>query len=75
MEALRSIKLQKIIEDFDLEVLVEAEGYRDYQITTEDVNRPALQLAGYFDYFDQERIQTIGRVENTYLSDLSHEQR
>jgi len=75
MEAVRSIKLQKIIEDFDLEVLVEAEGYRDYPITTEDVNRPALQLAGYFDYFDQERIQTIGRVENTYLADLSHEQR
>lgn len=36
-------------------------------ITQADVNRPALQLAGFFDYFDSNRIQIIGHVENTYM--------
>ena len=38
---------------------------------TYDVNRPAMQLAGFYNYFDPERIQIIGRVESTYLDTLS----
>ena len=38
-----------------------------------DVNRPALQLAGFFDHFDCERIQLIGYVEYTYLQTLEYE--
>ena len=33
----------------------------------QDINRPALQLAGFFDYFDHHRVQIIGHVENTYM--------
>lgn len=36
-------------------------------ITQSDVNRPALQLAGFFDYFDHHRVQIIGQVEHTYI--------
>jgi HPr kinase/phosphorylase len=39
------------------------------------VNRPALQLAGFYDYFDPKRIQAIGRVETTYLESLPPEKR
>ncbi len=35
-----------------------------------EVNRPALQLAGFFEHFDSERVQIIGRVERAYVSTL-----
>ena len=38
-----------------------------------DVNRPALQLTGFFEHFDNERVQIIGNVEQAYLSTLSEE--
>ena len=39
------------------------------------MNRPGLQLAGFFDYFDDKRLQVIGRVETTYLEGLTSEER
>lgn len=75
MENLRSVKLKKIIENFDLEILLSQEGYEERRITTEDVNRPGLQLAGFFDYFDPKRLQTIGLVETSYLEGKSSEER
>ena len=39
-------------------------------ITQADVNRPALQLSGFYDHFDNERVQIIGYVENAYLESL-----
>ncbi len=44
-------------------------------VQREDVNRPALQMAGFFDYFDFERLQVIGRVEATYVAQLTPEER
>ncbi len=75
MESKYSVRLGRLAEEFNLEVLRGAEGWADYPVRTEDVNRPALQLTGFFDYFDPKRIQIIGRVEDTYLSGLSAEQR
>ena len=40
-----------------------------------DVNRPALQLAGYYEHFDRERVQLIGVVEYTYMQRMTEEQR
>lgn len=70
-----SVKLSKLIDEFGLEVLRGATGYQDRAIATEDVNRPGLQLTGFFDYFDPERLQVIGLVEVTYLSGLSSQER
>ena len=75
MESLYSVRLGKLIEEFHLEVLRGAEGYENVAICTEDVNRPGLQLVGFFDYFDPKRLQVIGRVETTYLAGMSAEQR
>ena len=44
-------------------------------MSTTDVNRPGLQLAGFFDYFDPKRLQIFGMVENTYLGNMSSERR
>ena len=70
-----SVLLGKIAEEFHLEVVRGAENWEENPGRIEDLNRPALQLTGFFDYFDPERIQIIGRVEDTYLSGLSSEER
>ena len=70
-----SISLGTIIDKFNLEVLYGPEGYRDQQITIEDVNRPGLQLAGFFDYFDFTRLQVVGLVETSYLQRLTRGER
>jgi HPr kinase/phosphorylase len=43
------------------------------KVTVPDINRPALQLAGFFDHFDNERVQIIGRVEAAYISQMDDE--
>ena len=75
MESLYSVKLGELIKRFHLEVLRGGAGYEDVPIRTEDVNRPGLQLTGFFDYFDPHRLQVIGKVEDTYLSGLTADQR
>ena len=63
MASKTGIKLGLIIDTFHLDVLYGPEGYRERLITIEDVNRPGLQLTGFFDYFDKERMQLLGLVE------------
>lgn len=75
MAPIRYVKLKKIIEDFGLEVLRGPKGYEERKITSDDVNRPGLQLTGFFDYFADERLQLIGLVETTYLNKLTSQQR
>lgn len=48
---------------------------KEVLIDTADLNRPGLQITGFFDYFDPSRIQVFGMVENTYLAGLSSEVR
>lgn len=43
------------------------------EISQTDINRPALQLSGFFDYFDAERLQLIGNVEYAYMKTLEEE--
>lgn len=45
------------------------------EISQTDINRPALQLSGFFDYFDAERLQLIGNVEYAYMKTLEEEGR
>ena len=70
-----SVKLKTIAEEHDLIVVNKATDYETAVITTADVNRPAMQLTGFYNYFDPKRLQIIGRVESTYLDTLSTEER
>lgn len=70
-----SVSLREIVDEFQLEDLTHANRLDEIMITTSDVNRPGLQLAGYFEYFGSDRIQIIGKVETTYLADVSSEER
>ena len=66
-----SVTVEKLIKDFDLEVLVE--GKPNELITVNDINRPGLQLAGFYNYFAPERLQVIGKAEWSFLDDMQVE--
>lgn len=70
-----SVTVEQLKERFKLEILTPEIEYRHRKITQSDVNRPALQLAGFFDYFDPTRLQIIGKVEWTYLEQITPEER
>ncbi len=70
-----SVKLSAIVEEYNLKPVVTPDGCGDIEITVADVNRPSLQLAGFYEYFDPSRLQIIGMVEYTYLESLSSEDR
>ena len=69
------VGLKKIIDEFGLELVYESTDINSVYITNNEVNRPSLQLAGFFDYFDNTRIQVIGRVEITYINKMTPEDR
>ena len=62
-----SVPLRTIAEEHGLEPLHTSVDYATRLLTVADVNRPALQLAGFYNYFDPKRLQILGRVESTYL--------
>lgn len=75
MEHAYSVMLTQLVSEFDLEVVRAGHNYEETKICAEDVCRPGLQLAGFFDYFDPNRLQLIGKVETTYLGGVSSEER
>ena len=70
-----SVPLTTIVKEFELQVVHAATDYESIQITVEDVARPGMQLAGYFEHFDPMRLQVLGNVEMSYLSKLSAQER
>ncbi len=70
-----SVALTHVVEKMDLKNLTPDVDMSQIRISLPDINRPALQLAGYFDHFDSERVQIIGYVEYTYLEHLPREKK
>ena len=70
-----SVSLKTIVEEHELKPLHLSKNFETMKVTTADLNRPAMQLTGFYNYFDPKRIQIMGRVESTYLDTLSDEQR
>ena len=70
---MQGVKLTDLIEKMNFKNLTPQVELAGRYITVPEVNRPALQLTGYFDYFDYVRVQLIGVVEDAYLQTLSTE--
>ncbi len=70
-----SISLSKVVEKMNLKNLTPNVDMSQIRITVPDINRPALQLTGYFEHFASERVQIVGYVEYTYLLGLPMEQK
>ena len=62
-----------MIEKLQLVNLVPEVSTDEIEISSPEINRPALQLAGYFEHFASERVQSIGYVEYTYLKSLDRD--
>lgn len=67
MEEHDRVSLKEIIEKFKLENLTPEVPVDEIFITKPDINRPALQLTGFMEDFDNDRVQIIGNVEHSYL--------
>jgi len=61
-----SINLEEFCSSLNLEVIHDG-GHKDLAITNSNINRPGLQLYGFYEYFDYDRVQIIGKVEYSYL--------
>ena len=75
MASTYSVPLKELVEAFSLEIVYQATDYDKIQLTVEDVSRPGLQLAGYFDHFAPMRLQVMGNVEASYIEKLSEAER
>ena len=72
---MKGVELTKMMQELNLKNATPDIDMSDKIITTSEINRPALQLAGYLAHFDNERVQIIGYVEYTYLQQMSEEER
>ena len=72
---MNGVPLTKLAEEFSLEVAFAASDFEKRCLTVEDVARPGLQLAGYFDHFEPSRLQVMGNAEAGFLGTLMPEAR
>ncbi len=75
MEEKYTVKLSKIISEFDLETLFLPDLPENIHIECTRVNRPGLQIAGFYDYYEPARIQIIGKAEKKFIDTLTPEER
>ena len=75
MEENMGVSVSKLYKKMNFECLTREINTDDIMIEHAEINRPALQLTGFYDYFDHERVQIIGMVENAYMETLSKEER
>ncbi len=72
---MEGVSVEKVAKKLQLVSFTEEMDLKKFRIKLPDVNRPALQLSGYFEHFEQSRVQIIGMVEYTYLEHLPKEEK
>ena len=70
-----SVSIEKLIEKLNLKNLTPEVDITIKKITQPDINRPALQLAGYFEHYEETRPQIIGFVEYSYMEHMEDEKK
>ncbi len=68
-----SVSLKKIIDELSLEIINMPKDPSEILVTSMDLNRPGLCLDGYFAFFDEKRLQIIGKTEDGFLAELGSE--
>ena len=67
------VSLGRIIKEFSLEEIYTPCEPENIMISTAEINRPGLQMAGYYEYFDEKRIQILGISEISFLKRFTPE--
>lgn len=75
MEHSYSVKLRTVVDQMGWQLVVESTDYNDRRLNTAKINRPGLQLAGFYEFFTQERIQLVGKTEMAYINQLTSEEK
>lgn len=75
MFEIRSVPLKTLVEEFHLDIAFAATDFDKVRLTVEDVGRPGLQLAGYYDHFEPMRLLVMGNMEASYLQKLDEAER
>ena len=65
-----NVRIETLIEKFNLKNLTPEVDITLKKITLPDINRPALQLAGYFEHYEETRTEIIGFVEYSYMEHM-----
>ncbi len=65
-----SVKMEEIVDKMKLENFTPELDITKVRVKVPDINRPALQMAGYFEHFEAIRLQVIGFVEYSYMQGL-----
>lgn len=68
-----TVALNRIIDEFSLEAIFLPSNAQELVISTTEINRPGLQMAGYYEYFDEKRIQLFGLSEISFLKRFTEE--
>ena len=74
MDSNQRVSIRQIVKDLNLSIVHMPEN-KDYYVYSQDINRPGLQFAGYFEDFAYERIQIVGKAEYNYFSYIDEEKR
>lgn len=69
------VSLDKVISEFHMETIYLPDLPENIKITCARVNQPGLQMVGFYDHYEQARLQIIGKVENLFLAQLPKEER
>ena len=75
MAEIFSVTVEEIIKQLNMEIIYAPENISSLVVTENDCNRPGLQLMGFYEYFNPERIQIIGKMEFAYLSTIDEQTR
>jgi HPr kinase/phosphorylase len=70
----KKVRVSELVQHFHLEIVAGEDGLRR-TIVTDDLNRPGLEMAGYFNYYPVDRAQMLGRTELAFLETLTTEER
>ena len=68
-----AVSIKQLIDKLELQNLTPEVDITGIKVTQPDINRPALQLAGYFEHYDETRPQIIGFVEYSYMEHMTEE--
>ena len=75
MEATHTIPMSNVIDHFHLETLFLPDFAENLKVDCARVNRPGLQMVGFYDHYEPARLQIIGKVENLFISQLPDDER